>query len=318
MDRLEKVYRLHRILVQRRTPISLSELEDRLECSRPTVYRVIEDLRDQLGAPIGRVRGQGWLLDKTQGYELPGLWFNADEIQALLTFHTLLHNLQPGLLDEAVEPFRARIEKLLAGRAAGSSELARRVRIVAASSRPAGEWFQACATALVDRRRLLVTYHGRGRDAVTLRRISPQRLVHYRDSWFLDVWCHDTGGLRTFALERIRMVRRIEQPAKELGDDRLDRELASSYGIFAGEPKYTAVLRFTPERARWVADEHWHPKQKGRFLKDGSYELHVPYGDSRELVQDILKHGAEVEVIGPARLRKAVVAELERAAGRYR
>lgn len=56
------------------------------------------------------------------------------------------------------------------------------------------------------------------------------------------------------------------------------------------------MLRFTPEQARWVADEHWHPQQQSRTLADGSYELSVPYSDSRELVMDILKHNPAVPV----------------------
>src|SRR3972149_5809129 len=40
----------------------------------------------------------------------------------------------------------------------------------------------------------------------------------------------------------------------------------------------TAVLRFTPERARWVAEELWHPQQKGR-MENGCYILQIPYSD---------------------------------------
>lgn len=57
----------------------------------------------------------------------------------------------------------------------------------------------------------------------------------------------------------------------------------------ATKAKYQAVLRFIPERARWVADEHWYPQQQSRMLEAGGYELRVHYSDSRELVMDILK-----------------------------
>jgi hypothetical protein len=73
-----------------------------------------------------------------------------------------------------------------------------------------------------------------------------------------------------------------------------------------------AILRFTPERSRWVADETWHPQQKGRH-ENGHYVLEVPYADSRELVMDILKHGPDVEVIAPASLRAEVVDRLSKA-----
>jgi hypothetical protein len=56
----------------------------------------------------------------------------------------------------------------------------------------------------------------------------------------------------------------------------LDAHFAASYGIFAGAASQTAVLRFTAERARWVADEQWHPQQQGGFLADGRFELRIP------------------------------------------
>ena len=123
--------------------------------------------------------------------------------------------------------------------------------------------------------------------------------------------------MRTFAIERIRSARPLDKPAREISDARLDRHYATAYGIFAGKPKHTAVLRFTAERARWVADERWHPKQRGKFLKDGVYELRVPYGDPTELLMDILKYGPDVEVIGPTRLREQARQRLASTLKRY-
>jgi predicted DNA-binding transcriptional regulator YafY len=60
----------------------------------------------------------------------------------------------------------------------------------------------------------------------------------------------------------------------------------------------------------WVADERWHPRQTGSFLDDSRYELQVPYSDPRELIVDILKFGAGVEVVAPEELRMLVVNEL--------
>jgi predicted DNA-binding transcriptional regulator YafY len=76
-------------------------------------------------------------------------------------------------------------------------------------------------------------------------------------------------------------------------------------------------LAFTPLRARWVASELWHPKQKGSFDAAGRYILELPYADHRELIMDILKYGADVEVLGPESLRQLVREEHKRAARTY-
>jgi proteasome accessory factor C len=66
-----------------------------------------------------------------------------------------------------------------------------------------------------------------------------------------------------------------------------------------------------------VADESWHPEQKGRYLEDGRYELRIPYRDSRELVMDIMRHGAHVQVVEPVDLWNEVKQQLEAAARQY-
>ena len=103
-----------------------------------------------------------------------------------------------------------------------------------------------------------------------------------------------------------------------MADKRLDEMLGSGYGIFSGDQVSWAVLRFTPERARWVASERWHPKQEGKLLDDGSYELRVPYADDRELIMDIMKYGSDCMVIEPEALKARVATELASGLARYR
>lgn len=62
-------------------------------------------------------------------------------------------------------------------------------------------------------------------------------------------------------------------------------------------------LRFTPERARWVAAEQWHPDQKGHWDAHGHWVLQIPFSDDRELVMDILRQytrGGRAGVSGAA------------------
>lgn len=321
MDRLQRIYKLHQILSSRRYAVSRQNLEEKLECSQATVKRIIEELRLHFNAPIKYDRAcNGYIYDIREGevFELPGLWFNANELYALLTVQQLLENTQPGLLDDHLKPIRNRLEKILATAQLNRDEIAKRIRILRMSARDAAsEHFQSVASALLQRKRLQINYHSRSNDQTTQRQISPQRLTHYRDNWYLDVYCHKRNALRSFAVDRIRACRPLDQTALELDEAQLDAHFASSYGIFAGQPKANAVLLFSPERARWVADEQWHPQQQGTLLADGSYELRISYANSKELVMDILKHGAEVEVLAPPELRQEVIDRLQTALSKY-
>ena len=112
MDKFDLIYQLHRILRARRTPILFEDLRERLACSKATAYRLIHALEHYLGAPIERDEELGGFRYRAdpegRAFELPGLWFSAQELQALIVFQRLLQSLEPGLLDGHLSPFDER------------------------------------------------------------------------------------------------------------------------------------------------------------------------------------------------------------------
>lgn len=323
MSKTDRIYRIRALLTARRT-ISRQALLDDLEVSPATLKRDLELLRDRMNFPIvwDRELG-GYRLDPHDAgdaqYELPGLWFADKEIHALLTMQHLLANLDPGgILAPHVRPLIARLNKLLGAADDAAEEVRRRVLIVGIGKRSMKlDHFENIGSALLRRKRLAIRYYARGRNEETAREISPQRLVHYRENWYLDAWCHLRGALRNFAVDSIRHAELLDRAAKDVPSPTLDTVLGPGYGIFAGNQLQWATLRFSPERARWVASEHWHPDQRGRFEADGSYVLEVPYADHRELMMDVLKHGRHCEVMGPEALRAHVMDELAHTIAAY-
>jgi predicted DNA-binding transcriptional regulator YafY len=320
-----RIYQIDQML-SARTCVPRKELQERLGVSWATLKRDLAYLRDRLHAPIVFDRELGGYRFDRQArrigpqYELPGLWFSAEEIHALLTMQHLLSNLDTGgLLGPQIKPLLARLTGLLAAADDPVEQVQRRIRIQTVGARRFElAHFQAIGSALLRRKRLFIRYHARGTDEVTEREVSPQRLVYYRDNWYLDAWCHLRTDLRAFSVDAIERAEILDARTKDVADKRLDEILGSGYGIFTGEDVAWATLRFSPQRARWVAAERWHPQQKGTLARDGSYELQLPYSDDRELVMDILKYGADCVVVGPQALRDRVAAEIERARALYR
>ena len=313
MSRLDQVARLYKILAARRYPIARRALEEQLECSEATIKRLIPWCRDRLGMPIRYDRSQnGYFLDRdTDELEIPGLWLTQDEIYSLIVIDRLLDNLAQGLVREEIGPFRQRLGKLLeqGGATAGEHD---RIRLLGAATRQRQyTFFRQVAQAVLQRRRLQLSYHSRSRDQHRQRLVSPQRLTHYRDNWYLDAWCHERDALRIFSLDRITAATVQSEPAVDIDESVLDRELASAYGIFSGEAQHEAVIRFSPKAARWVAGEQWHEQQSGKWLDDGRYELRIPYSDATELIGDILRHGPDAEVVAPESLRVEIRARID-------
>ena len=339
MANTERLYKIER-LIRVRGIVSFQGLQDELEVSRATLKRDLEYLRSRLGAPIEYDRdGNGYRFAVELGaradggtgaagtrHELPGLWFDESELYSLLMAHQLLASLdEEGLLARHLQPLLSRIHDLLGsgdGSSAGAA-LEQRVRIASAQKRPvASRFFQRVAEALLQRKRLHLRYLTRGRRESGERDVSPQRLVHYRSTWYLDAWCHRVDGLRRFALDAIEDATVLEQKAREVSLTQVRRAMDAGYGIYAGghtdKERRWATLHFDRTAAQWASREQWHPEQRGRWLDDGRYELAVPYVEDTELVMDILRQGEQVEVVEPASLRRAVRARLEAASALYR
>ena len=321
MDRLERFYKIDQLLKDRKV-VTFATFLEVLGTSRAGVKRDLEYMRERFNAPIDYDRElKGYRFGKPRSgprYELPGLWFNGTEVQALLTTLQLLTNLQPGLLDGQVKPVLDRLRAILGTGDHSWEEVVKRMRIFLPERREGkAAHFSVIAAALLRRSRLWMRHYSRKDDRETEREVSPQRLVHYRDNWYLDAYCHLREDLRSFAVDAIREAVLKETPAKEVRDAELDEYLGSGYGIFAGRKVEWATLKFTPEAARWVSAQNWHPKQRARVEKDGAYILEIPYAEDRELVMEILKYGADVEVLEPPALRRRVAAALRAAAQRY-
>lgn len=323
MDRYERLLKLHRMLKVARLPVSLARLQDDLECSRATVYRDIAFLRDGLGAPIESGGDDGsaffYNVNEAEKFELPGLWLSSSELESLLAMHQLLARTGGAVLSGALAPLRTRIDKLLADQSRGKRWPIERIRVTRAMSRPLDEAsFRVVAGAVLERRRLKFRYRARSTNNETDRIVSPQRLTHYRENWYLDALDHERdNALRSFSVDRLLKPTMLDEDAVDVADSELDAHLAGSYGIFSGAPKAWATIRFSPKAARWVADEHWHSKQEGRMLEDGRYELRLPYSNARELLMDVLRYGPDAEIVAPIALREEARIQLRLALNGY-
>jgi predicted DNA-binding transcriptional regulator YafY len=324
LDRTERFYKIE-MLIRHRGCVSFAALMEELGVSRATLKRDLEYLRDRMSAPIVYDRdANGYRFDTQSGnraqaqHELPGLWFNDREVHALLTMHQLIQELDSGgMLARHLQPLLDKLHGMLGTSEREAAELMKRVKIVTPARRPvAAKFFEMTGSALLQRRRIEMTYYTRGRKTESKRIVSPQRLVHYRNTWYLDAWCHTTDGLRRFSLDAIRGGAMLEQKARDVAIKQVEAELDGGYGIFAGASSKSqlATLRFAPEAAQWVQHEQWHPAQVAKLETDGSLTLKLPYADATELAMDVLRHGELVKVVAPSALA-ALVSRRLRAAG---
>jgi len=319
MAKFESVNLLFKILKEARYPITKAQLEEKLECSTATVERYLTELRDTYGQKGEYVREyKGYQLNKeNDDIEFPSHLFTTQEINALLIVDQLIDDLEPGFLKDDMRSVKSHLNRIKSHFSSALVLDENRIRMINIGKRKSkNNNLSQITQAVLQRKLISITYNSRSTETHTSSRVlSPQRLTHYRDNWYLDAWCHEKQELRTFSLERIEnlMMLNSDHQTKviNLNDKQLDAHYRKTFGIFGGQVQHWAKLKFTPHRAQWVSEELWHQDQIEMWLDDGSYQLEIPYGSDLELIGDILKYGDQVEVIAPPELRKKLKQQIK-------
>jgi predicted DNA-binding transcriptional regulator YafY len=329
MSKQERLQHLHDFLQSRREPVSKEALQAELDVSRATVTRLLAELRDLYHAPVEfDPAHKGYVLNPmqpgtsgrlTKHAPLPGIWFSPKEAMALLMVQRMLAGIAPGLLGHRIRPMETKLNALLAAGGFSATQVRERVQVLPGAVRTvATKEFDVVAFATLQRTRLRFAHYNRLTDQTLTREASPQRLVFYRDNWYLLAWCHLRQAPRSFSLDAVQHCESLDTAAHEVPPAEVDAFMARGFGIMTGANPQQAVLRFSKERSRWISREQWHPQEQRYPLPGERLELHVPYTDDRELLSQILSHGAHVEVVEPPALRDAVREVLAAAQAIYR
>uniref|UniRef100_UPI0040487916 helix-turn-helix transcriptional regulator n=1 Tax=Polynucleobacter sp. TaxID=2029855 RepID=UPI0040487916 len=322
MNTMERVYKIYNLLNSRGV-VSTDAFLQELEISLATFKRDLAFMKNNLNAPIEWDSYERGYKFGNQGagpkFELHGMWFSQEETTALVTMNHLLASLdQGGLIGPHIAPLMTRIDAILGNGETSSKELRKRMKLISMGSRKnSSKYFADIGNALLKREMIQILFYTKNRDEAEEREVSPQRLIHYRENWYLDAYCHKREALRSFSLDGIREVTLLNEKCKDISDKEMNEHFTESYGIFSGKADKIAKLKFSPKSARWVSGESWHPEQRSHVEKDGSYVLEFEYSQDPELIMDILKHGDDVEVLAPADLKKKVILKLENSLKKY-
>ncbi|MCC0029614.1 MAG: YafY family transcriptional regulator [Brucellaceae bacterium] len=194
-------------------------LGERLEVSERTIYRDIADLQAS-GVPIDGEAGVGYIL--REGFDLPPLMFNRDEIVALVTGARMVRAWGGTAMARAAEEALVKIEAVVP-----DAEKARiaRTEIHAPVMNISGEERERIDfinTAVENRRVLALDYRDES-GAGTERQVRPLGLWFWGKVWTLVAWCELREDFRTFRIDRIDAIteagRRFSpEPGKRLAD----------------------------------------------------------------------------------------------------
>lgn len=318
MNKAEKIYKLDRLLrIRKVTPRKIAQEE--LDCSKSTFLRVKSYMVDFLGAPIEYDNNlNGYYYDDEDGsFDLPGFWLSPDEIYALFVCHQVIEKTEEVGISSMIKPLNSKIESILKSLGHSPENIKSKIKVMPLFSRVLrGDEFAKICASLVLNEIIEIQYFTRSSNKHSVRKLHPQRLIHYKDNWYLAALCEKNNDLRIFAVDKITVLN-TKKGAKQLLSEEVDSSIEDGFGVFTGKAEHTAVLRcFDPGR-RWIEDEIWHKDQK--MYDDGDdLIVEVPFSNPTELVMEILRHGQSVVVESPDFLRKIVVDKIENSLKNYK
>lgn len=289
-------------------------LAGQFEITGKTAQRNIDFMRNRLNAPLLYVPHLRGYTYEDNTWELPGLWLHEDELISLILSYRLAAAVPDREVKTALKTFLNHIIANHASAHFSIDELSDKISVRnIAYARTKEDIFHRLLEDLLRSRPVKIDYYSPHNNQSTTRDILPLHLLNYMGTWPIIAHCNVKKELRDFVLSRIKSVSAcagsidVHVPASHVKD-----YIRQTFGIFHGKETLEVCLRFAKDIAPWIAEQSWHPAQKVETDNKGRHCLTIPVADFREIKREILRYGAQVEVVSPTALRNEVKKEIEK------
>jgi predicted DNA-binding transcriptional regulator YafY len=108
--------------------------------------------------------------------------------------------------------------------------------------------------AVVNKKIVHLQYRSNLKEEVTLRKVEPIGLLHYRQAWHLIAWCHLRNDYRDFRMSRMLGVT-VDDHCFDPGVHPSIREYIEK--IRQGSDLEEAIVRFDREAAKWLQEQKY-------------------------------------------------------------
>jgi predicted DNA-binding transcriptional regulator YafY len=321
-DQLGRQWSIIQTLVSSHMGKSAADLAKELECNPRTVYRDLEALQ-VAGFPIYTERVEGknvWSLLDTLKHQIP-IPFSLTELMALYFSSDMLRIFEGTVFHDSLESLFQKIKTTLPPEA--GNYLKNVEQILHVGLKPYKEYgtfkevINQVNEAALKKKTLEIAYHTMGRKRPTRRKVDPYRIWFFNGTFYLIGHCHLRGELRTFALDRIKMLHLTKESFKIPEEFNLEEFMRPGFGVITGEPTKTTVW-FDADIAGYIKEKIWHESQVIHPQDDGSIIFEVDVAVTDEIKSWIMGWGAKAEVLEPESLRGEIREEVGGMLERYK
>ncbi|MDR0466155.1 MAG: WYL domain-containing transcriptional regulator [Deltaproteobacteria bacterium] len=322
----QKLLMLHSLLQFSNREFSLTELSERLTCSKQTVLRLLDQLETAPGGGLIRETRAGRAYYRMRRpVKRPALALSPEGLEQLALCRDFVLNILPAQMRSTLEEALLKAGSLLPE---GEDPVAALAPQAAILTRGAIDYtpFQPLLDGLLAalRHKTVLSLRFRNRlDEERACKFAPVRLLRFHDSLYVEGWMVTDAGRTERAYDRpttLAVQRLIEAtptrrsfaslelpPLQEDGD----------FGFDAEEP-FAATVRFAPGAASvYVRERIWSRDQKMESDEAGRLVLRFTARNMHELRSWVLSFGPQAEALAPERLREEVASAAAEAAAQY-
>jgi predicted DNA-binding transcriptional regulator YafY len=302
------------LFLQGRRVVRAEELARHFEVNIRTIYRDVAAL-GEAGVPVVGEAGVGYSLMK--GYHLPPVMFTAEEAVAMFIGGEMVKQFADASMTGPMDTALLKIRSVLPlDRRDDLDRLARATAIYGEARSADGldqRTLLPIQQAIVSRRVLRMTYHGRERNDDTVRDVEPLGVAFRSGAWYLVAWCRLRKDYRYFKLERLRSLEVLGERFAARPEFSLRKFLEEQTG---GEPRIRVRVWFSREGIAFARGERFLGEMKETPAR-GGVEVEMATFSLEWLARKLLAYGAEAEALAPEELRRLVRTLAEDVAKRH-
>lgn len=145
--------------------------------------------------------------------------------------------------------------------------------------------------------------------------VRPYCVKYFKQRWYL---LGDSDlGLRIYSLDRFVDMEELEEHFEIPKGFDAEEYFGNYFGVIIGEEPEDVKIRVVPDQVKYFRTLPLHGSQRETVQEDGSSVFSYHIAPTFDFVQEILSHGADVEVLEPAELRESIADIVAGMASRY-
>ncbi len=145
--------------------------------------------------------------------------------------------------------------------------------------------------------------------------VRPYCVKYFKQRWYL---LGDSDlGLRIYSLDRFVDMEELEEHFEIPKGFDAEEYFGNYFGVIIGEEPEDVKIRVVPDQVKYFRTLPMHGSQRETVQEDGSSVFSYHIAPTFDFVQEILSHGADVEVLEPAELRESIADNVAGMASRY-